>query len=500
MKKFFIIFGVFASLVLLVSCTGKKKVTAKFADDLVWNEQKGEYEFEKGAELTLWTDNEAFAEKVIALWKAKYPDVPLKWENVGSVDVAEKLKLDGPAGLGGDVFFIPHNSIVDLREAGLLFEFHDRDAQYIKNIMLESSYTVTLYNGKMYAAPSSVENIALLYNKQILADLPACETTHPNGQDAENLLQQVEGEKIYLEDLLQCVANRGNKLPNDIPYAADRFEDVTNGVISEAENKHTLLAWQLYDAYHNYPFLTKYGYRVFGPTNNDPTKFNITDDAVKRSIADFTGTWYGNKDGSQLFPGLAKIEDMGWDQSVARFQKGQVAMTFSGPWAIGDIINNYFPKWLEEGKMGVTENTKIYDIFGVTAIPKFSNNVNPTTFSGVQVTGMNIYTDYPNAAMNLIRFLVSDEIMREVYLTLGKIPAVADSSKIPGLKDDPISQGFLEQSEFSHAMPVIQEGNYMWDPLRDVWTYIFNEKMTIEEAQQESASDYQKKLEDAGRN
>ncbi len=494
MKKFFIVVLVFTSVALLAACgKGKKKVTAKFAEDLVWVEEKGEYKFEKGAKLTLWTDNEPYAEKVIDLWEAKYPNVPLTWENVGSVDVAEKLKLDGPAGLGGDVFYIPHNSVVDLRESGLLFEFHERDAQLVKDRMLESSYTVTLYEGKMYAAPSSVENIALVYNKQILGALPACTTTNTAGQDAESLLEQIEGGNIYLEDLLACVAESDNKLPTNVPYFADRFED------AEAENIHTLLAWQLYDAYHNYPFLTKHGYRVFGPTNNDPTKFNITDESVKKSIVDFTGTWYGNKDGSELFPGLAKIDDMGWDQSVAKFQKGQVALTVSGPWAIGDIKNTYFPKWIEEGKMGLTANSKVSDLFGVTALPKFNNNVNPTTFSGVQVTGMNIYTKYPNATMNLMRFLISDDVMKEVFLTLGKIPAVADSEKIPGLSSDPISQGFLEQSEFSHAMPVIQEGNYMWDPLRDVWTYIFNEKMTVVDAQAKSLQDYNKKLEDAGR-
>lgn len=133
------------------------------------------------------------------------------------------------------------------------------------------------------------------------------------------------------------------------------------------------------------------------------------------------------------------------------------------------------------------------------ALPALPSVINSgeTTLLG-QASGMNVYTSYPNAAMNLMNFLVSDEIMKEVYATLGKIPSVKDSSKIPGLSEDAISQGFLAQAANSHPMPGIQEGNYMWDPLRDVWTNIFVEKMSITDAQAKSQTDYEKILSDSG--
>lgn len=226
-------------LIIVFSLTGcKKKVTAKFEDDLKWDESKQEYEFEKGAKLKLWTDNEAYATKVIELWNEKYPDVPLTWENVGSTDVAEKMKLDGPAGLGADVFYIPHNSVVDMREAGLLFQIPERDEAYFRELMQDSAVAVTLYEDNMYAVPSSVENIALVYNKQILAALPTLPTVLP--LTATNLLEQIERDEIYLEELLAGVASWGNNFAGtgaDIPYMEDRFED-------QAEDKHTILAWQ----------------------------------------------------------------------------------------------------------------------------------------------------------------------------------------------------------------------------------------------------------------
>ena len=488
-----------AAIVLVLSMAGcKKKVTATFAEDLKWNEEKQEYVFEKNAELKFWTDNEPYANKIIELWNAKYPDVPLKYENVGSTDTAEKMKLDGPAGLGADVFYIPHNSVVDMRESGLLFQLSESDEAYIKELMQDSATAVTLFEDNMYAIPSSVENVAFVYNKQILGALPTIPTVLP--LTATNLLEQVERGEIYLEELFAGVAAWGNTFAGtgaEIPYLSDRFES-EEGSVSEAEEKHTILAYQLYDAYHNYFFMTRDGYRVFGENNNDPTKFDITSEAVTSSIKSVTGDWYGNKDGSKLFPGLATVQDMAWDQGPARFQKGQVAMTFSGPWVMADISKN-FATWVETGKFGVTADTKISDLYGATKIPSFNNGVQPTTFSGVQVTGMNVYTRYPNASMNLMRFLVSEEVMNVVYNTLNKIPAVKNSDMVPGLSDDVISQGFLSQAEFSHAMPVIQEGNYMWDPLRDVWTNIFDEKMSIEDAQAKSLSDYEKILKDSGK-
>lgn len=494
MKKMVVLLLAIVTVLSLTGC--KKQVTAKFADDLKWDDTKQEYVFEKNAKLKFWTDNEPYADKIIELWNNKYPDVPLTYENVGSTDTAEKMKLDGPAGLGADVFYIPHNSVVDMREAGLLFQLSEQDEAYIKELMQDSATAVTLYQDNMYAIPSSVENVAMVYNKQILAALPTIDTTLP--LTATNLLEQIERDEIYLEELFAGIAKWGNTFTGtgaDIPYLSDRFEGEEGSVIEE---KHTLLAWQLYDAYHNYPFLTRDGYRVFGDDNNDPTKFDITSPAVTNSIISVMGDWYGNKDESALFPGLATIQDMGWDQGPARMQKGQLAFTFTGPWVMSDINKN-LPTWVETGKFGVTADTVSSDLYGATMIPRFSNGEHPTTFSGVQVTGMNVYTNYPNATMNLMRFLVSDEVMNAVYNTLGKIPAVKNSDSIPGLNEDTISQGFLKQAAYSHAMPVIQEGNYMWDPLRDVWTNIFDEKMPIEDAQKKSLEDYERILKDAGR-
>ena len=489
MKKVYLLVLSLSLIAFFAGCS--KNVTAKFTEDLMWDEAAGHYQNEKNAELVLWHSNEEFADNIVALWEELYPDVPLSYELTSTTENAEKLKLDGPAGLGADVLYMPHNSVVDIREAGGLFMLAERDKNEIMANMLESSYKVAMYEEDLYAVPASVENIALVYNKQILKALPTLPSVIKTS--SANLLQQLENDEIYFEELLKGIADWGNSYAGagvEVPYMAERFTD--------AEDRHSIMAWQLYDAYHNYPLLTRDGYRVFGPDNNDPGKFNLTSEEVLNSIKSVTGSWYGDKDNSALFPGLANIEDLGWDQGPSKMQKGHIAITVTGPWVMSDIKKNW-ETWIEEGKYGITEESALSDIFGAKTLPTFNNGQHPVTFSGVQVTGMNIYTEYPNAAMNLMNFLADIPVMKEIYSTLGNIPAVKESSLIPGLNKDSISQGFLSQAAFSHPMPVIQEGNYMWDPLRDVWTNIFNEKMSIKDAQIKSQTDYERILVDSGK-
>lgn len=498
MKKILIIIIVF---MMTVSITGCKKtaVTAKFTEDLKWDEEKGHYVNEEKATLSIWIDNEDYGDKLVELWHEIYPEVELTYEKTDINENVTKLKLDGPAGLGADVFYMPHNAVVDAREAGILFQLPERDQEQFMAIMQESSYKVTMYEGHMYAVPDSVENIALAYNKQVLAALPALPTVLST--NAANLLEQIEKEEIYLEELFAGVADWGNTYKGtgvQIPYLEDRFYTAEVEGEAGSEDKHTILAWQLYDSYHNYPLLTRDGYRIFGEDNNDPARFDMISKEVASSIKAVTGDWYGNKEESKLFPGLATIQDMVWDQGPSRFQKGQVAITITGPWVMSDIKSNW-KTWEEEGRFGITKDTDISDIYGVKILPKFSNDQTPITFSGVRVTGLNIYTDYPNASMNLLRFLASEEVMKASYEILGRIPAVKNSDHIPGLNADAISQGFLSQAAYSHPMPVIQEGNYMWDPLRDIWTNIFDEAMSIEEAQKKAQADYERILQDSGK-
>src|SRR5574344_2806165 len=78
----------------------------------------------KKVSLTVWESEGP--EKDFMLWAAKefpksdpqWAKVTIKYEPVGSTDARAKIELDGPAGVGADVFVAPHDHIGALVNGG----------------------------------------------------------------------------------------------------------------------------------------------------------------------------------------------------------------------------------------------------------------------------------------------------------------------------------------------------------------------------------------------
>ncbi|NMA56292.1 MAG: extracellular solute-binding protein, partial [Treponema sp.] len=76
----------------------------------------------KGAtQLKIWESEGP--EKDFMLWAAAefektHPNVKVVYEPVGSVDARAKIELDGPAGVGADVFVAPHDHLGALINGG----------------------------------------------------------------------------------------------------------------------------------------------------------------------------------------------------------------------------------------------------------------------------------------------------------------------------------------------------------------------------------------------
>jgi arabinogalactan oligomer/maltooligosaccharide transport system substrate-binding protein len=230
----------------------------------------------------------------------------------------------------------------------------------------------------------------------------------------------------------------------------------------KAETGNWGLGWQVEDAYHNYFFLTAFGMRVFGENSMDADNPGWDSDAAAKGLEFYKSVRTDAFD----VPG----PDAGWDTTVAAFQKGEMPFTITGPWAIGDANNN-----------GVN--------FGITKIPTIAGN-QPYTFSGAQIILVSAYTEYPNAANNLISFMASEEGLGLLYSVNGKLPAVKDASSIPGLADDALLSGIAEQANFSYPMPVIKEIQFMWGPQADLFKFVWNGDLTIPEAQAKAIEDY----------
>ncbi|MDR2483160.1 MAG: maltose ABC transporter substrate-binding protein [Treponema sp.] len=232
-------------------------------------------------------DNDGWADAVITEFTKKYPGVSIHFENVGNVDSRGKVSLDGPAGIGPDVFLMPHDHIGNAVNDGLCEPFPADAQQKYNSLLLDAAVKTCTFDGKLYAVPISTENIAFFYNKDLLGDTPVPKS---------------------FEEVIAFAEKWNNPGQNKFAFR-----------------------WQVDDSYHNYFFLTAFGMSVFGPDRSDYKNPGFDSDAARRGI--------------EFHNSLKKyysvnVADATWDNSVAMFQRGEVPFTITGPWGIEDAKKN----------------------------------------------------------------------------------------------------------------------------------------------------------------
>jgi arabinogalactan oligomer/maltooligosaccharide transport system substrate-binding protein len=238
-------------------------------------------------ELLVWLDNEDWARAVIEGFTRQNPGITVKFENVGNVDARGKISLDGPAGIGPDVFLMPHDHIGNAIIDDICEPFPEELQQKYASILLDASINTCTADGVLYAAPISTENIAFFYNKDLLGDAPL------------------------------------PKSFEEIIVFAKEWNDPASGKYA--------LRWTVDDSYHNYFFLTAFGMQLFGPNHDD----------FKSPGFDSPQT----AQGVNFYRSLRQYFDVPtasatWDFTIATFQRGDVPFTITGPWAIGDAKKN----------------------------------------------------------------------------------------------------------------------------------------------------------------
>lgn len=362
---------------------------------------------EEGASLVLWMDNDDYNEKIVELWNASYPDIPLTVENVGTTDARTKLELDGPAGLGCDVFVQPHDGVAVAASSGLILEM-DYYTDYIKENFVSSAVDAVTYEGAVYAFPLSMKTIALFYNKALVA------------------------EPVTTWDEMRAFAKDYN---------------------DPSQNKFAIL-WQAVEPYYAHGFLGGYGYEMFGENHDDKTQLGWDSPEAL--------------EGMQFFETLREIypvnsADATWDAMNSMFSAGEAPYVLTGPWSISDF-----------SKAGVD--------FGVTCLPLLPNGRHPVTLSTVDTVCISSYTEYPDAAMLLAKFLTDEDAMTLLYETKTEIPASIIGQQFDFVAADEHLKGVLEQAAYSLPMPYIPEMSNVWSPYQKAFTAVWDKLQTPEEA------------------
>ena len=171
---------------------------------------------------------EKFIKQAIKDYRKVDRNVKFIYEPVGSVDADGKIMLDGPAGVGADVFVVPHDHMGSLVIGGHILENTMDMSAFVPAAVIGASY-----GGKVYGYPLAVETYALFYNKDIIPNPP--------------------------------------KTWEEVFEFAKTWTD-------KSKNKYAI-AWPVTDAYYDFMFYAGYGAQLFGPNGDDRHQQSIAQDA-----------------------------------------------------------------------------------------------------------------------------------------------------------------------------------------------------------------------------
>ncbi|MBO4387378.1 MAG: maltose ABC transporter substrate-binding protein [Treponema sp.] len=232
--------------------------------------------------LTVWESlngPDEFIKQAGEAYTKTHPNVKVEFVNVELGDAAGQIALDGPAGVGPDIFGAPHDKLGELVSGGHVAPTVNPDQ--VKAAVLGACSQAVTYNGTMYGYPVSAETYALFYNRDLISDSDVPTSWEGLAKWAKDFNAKNPGKRAFMMD-------------------------VGNG-------------------YYTITFTTENGNRLFGKSGTDTsTSYLNTEDSIK---------------GMKFFQTLRSIldvpsADLSTGNCDAAFQSGTAAMHITGLWNV----------------------------------------------------------------------------------------------------------------------------------------------------------------------
>ncbi len=102
-------------------------------------------------------------------FEKKY-DVTVNVQELPYGGQVESLRMDGPAGTGPDIINLPHDQIGSAVVQGLLTPLQVDKS--VLDTFTPSAIQALTYEGQLYGIPKAVETVVMVYNKDLLPELP----------------------------------------------------------------------------------------------------------------------------------------------------------------------------------------------------------------------------------------------------------------------------------------------------------------------------------------
>jgi arabinogalactan oligomer/maltooligosaccharide transport system substrate-binding protein len=203
-------------------------------------------------------------------------------------NIRDDFKVAAPTGEGPDIIIGAHDWLGELVENGLLagIELGEKNDQF-----LPAAVQAFVYDGTLYGLPYATENVAFVYNTEMVTEVPTTWT--------------------------------------EVAEVAAELQDA--GTVEQG------YIIQETDPYHFFPIQTAFGGYIFGLTDEGYNPEDIGLDS-EGSIAAATWLDMMYKEG-HLTAGSA----IDYDLMHAAFNNGEAAMMITGPWALPTIRESGIP-------------------------------------------------------------------------------------------------------------------------------------------------------------
>jgi len=214
---------------------------------------------------------------------AIHPHITVEFVNVEVGQANTQMGLDGPAGVGPDLFVAPHDQLGALVAGGLILPV--ANPSLISERVLSSTVVAATMNGVLQGYPLSDETYALFYNRAFIASA-------------------------------------------DVPRTFDDLISFAHEFNAANPGRHAFM-FDVGNAYYNIFFVSTPTNRLFGPEGTDPNTPNLN---TPTAVA-----------GMEFFRSLRAIldvpaGDMNTAFADAAFESGNSAMHITGPWNIPSFV------------------------------------------------------------------------------------------------------------------------------------------------------------------
>ncbi len=243
---------------------------------------------QEDSQLVIWADDTR--SPILAEVGARFTEefgVEVVVQELGFGDIRDGLKVAGPAGEGPDIIIGAHDWLGELTLNGLVMplDLGDRESDF-----LPAAVQAFFYEGELYGMPYAMENVAFVYNPELVPEPPA------TWEEVRALSEEIQESG-----------------------AADY------GYIIQTN-----------DPYHTFPLMTAFGGYIFGldeEGNYNPNDLGLDSEGT---LAAFT--WLEGMVVDGLIP-----TDVDYDVMHTMFENGQAAMIVTGPWALPRIRESGVP-------------------------------------------------------------------------------------------------------------------------------------------------------------